>query len=667
GTGFRNDSSLTTNGEQLDADACAPFPIVSVLKTLVGTPEYDGLGGAIIDYDVTVTNTGAGATTYDLTDELRFGVGATILDAAVTNTTPGGIVTNPDWDGVIDTAVVTAQPIAAAGSHVYRIRLTADIDASMATSTSSDCTLDQDETRTGWLNQAGLTVNGVDSSASDCAPFPILHVTKSVVDGPMGQGDGTLRITYAVTVSNTGTAQGSYDLDDDLRFGSGVSVVAAAVVNTAPGTIVTDPTFDGQTHARVVTSQPIDAGTEHVYQVTVTAVTDPTAATSVSSDCTLDDGATGTGLRNEAAMTESGVPVTVSACAPFAILTIAKTVAGEPVSDTLGNVSVAYDVTVTNAGAVDAVYDLDDALRFGADVTVQTATVSNSLPGTIATNGVWDGSTDTIVVADQPITAASSHVYRVTVTALVGIGATDTDAACDLGQGEIGTGLRNVATLGDNGTATDAAACAAFALPDPIMRVVKVVTQAPIADAQRRYTVRYSITVTNDGRATTYDLSDQLRYGAGVEVTAASVLSLDPTGIDTRPDWDGTSQQLVATDVAIGIAETHVFQVTVTVAIHGGDRTESSSDCDLGSGESGTGLLNTATLVVEGGTVTTTDDACVAISELPATDTLSLLDPSQGGQDMLPTLGLLLAALLGGVAYWFGWRPRRREFGVDPS
>ena len=115
------------------------------------------------------------------------------------------------------------------------------------------------------------------------------------------------------------------------------------------------------------------------------------------------------------------------------------------------------------------------------------------------------------------------------------------------------------------------------------MRVEKAVTQPPTANAQRIYTVGYSITVTNDGRATTYDLSDQLRYGAGVEVRSTSVRSTDPTGIPTEADWDGSDHQLVAAGVAIGVGEVHVYQVTVTLAIHGGDRTESSSDCDLQS------------------------------------------------------------------------------------
>ena len=114
----------------------------------------------------------------------------------------------------------------------------------------------------------------------------------------------------------------------------------------------------------------------------------------------------------------------------------------------------------------------------------------------------------------------------------------------------------------------------------------------------------------------------------------------------------------------IAVAEVHIYEVTVTVAIIGGERTASSSDCDLGPGESGTGLRNDATLVVEDGVVTTTDDACVAITDLPATDTLALLAANAGSEDLMPPLALLLAALLGAMAYWFGWRPRRREIGA---
>ena len=518
GTGFRNDSSLVTNGETLDADACAPFAIVSIVKTLVGTPAYDGVGGATIEYDLTVTNSGAGATSYDLTDELQFGVGATVISATIANTTPGTITTDPAWDGLVNLTVVTVEPIAATTTHVYRVTVTATIDSSTATTTSSDCTLDQGETGTGWLNAAGLTVSGVDSGSSDCAPFPILHVTKTVADGPTGLGDGTQSITYTVSVSNTGTADGTYDLDDTLRFGSGVTVVSSTVSNTTPGTISTSNTWDGLTDTRVVTGQVIQPATDHVYSVTAIVSTDPATSTTASSDCTLDQGETGTGLRNDAAMTESGVPVTADACAPFAILTITKTVVGEPVSDTLGNVVVEYDVTVINSGAANGAYDLTDMLRFGADVTVLAATVANTSPGSITTNVNWDGISDTTVVTGEPIAAGTTHVYRVSVTALVGIHASATDSDCTLDPGETGTGLSNTATLGDNGIGTDAAACGVFTLPDPILRIDKTVTQPPTADAQRLYTVRYSITVSNDGRATTYDLSDQLRYGAGVEI-----------------------------------------------------------------------------------------------------------------------------------------------------
>ena len=202
-------------------------------------------------------------------------------------------------------------------------------------------------------------MNGVDTGSTDCAPFPILHVTKTVTEGPTAQGDGTLRIDYAVTVSNTGTANGAYDLDDALRFGAGVTVVTSAVANTTPGSIATNPGWNGLTDTRVVTGVVIEPATEHVYSVTAVVTTDPATSTTTSSDCTMDPGETGTGLRNEAAMTESGVPVSVDACAPFPILTITKTIVGTPTSDSLGNVAVAYDLTVTNSGAAAGVYDLE--------------------------------------------------------------------------------------------------------------------------------------------------------------------------------------------------------------------------------------------------------------------------------------------------------------------
>ncbi|ALE93047.1 hypothetical protein AOC05_13220 [Arthrobacter alpinus] len=42
--------------------------------------------------------------------------------------------------------------------------------------------------------------------------------------------DGTWGITYTVTVKNTGTVGGVYDLDDTLRFGAGFGVGVGAAI-----------------------------------------------------------------------------------------------------------------------------------------------------------------------------------------------------------------------------------------------------------------------------------------------------------------------------------------------------------------------------------------------------------------------------------------------------
>ena len=49
-------------------------------KTLVGDPVENGDGTWTIDYDLTVANAGAADARYDLSDTIRFGAGATVVD-----------------------------------------------------------------------------------------------------------------------------------------------------------------------------------------------------------------------------------------------------------------------------------------------------------------------------------------------------------------------------------------------------------------------------------------------------------------------------------------------------------------------------------------------------------------------------------------------------------
>ena len=488
GTGLRNAATLTVNGESAPAVACAPFPILTLSKTVVGVPVENGDGTWTIDYDVTLDNAGAADARYDLTDTLRLGTGVTVVSAGITTSSVGAGSPSATWDGTTDTTVVTGVTLAAASSHVYRVTATASIDEQAASAASSDCTLTGTETGTGFRNETEVTwddrrdtssgplapiggpVGGPEADADACAPFPLISLAKALAGTPVENGDGTTTVSYDITVTNTGAGAGTYDLTDTLRFGTGVAIVAAsaAVANTTPGSITTSATWDGVTDTTVVTDEPIAGSAAHVYRVTVTVTTDPATATTASSDCTLDTGETGTGFRNDSSLVTNGETLDADACAPFPALVITKSLVSA-VLGTDGRYDLTYDLTVTNNGSGAASYGLSDELRFGTGVTIATGaeapTVANTTPGSVVTNPAWDGVLDTAVVSNEAIAGDTSHVYRVAATVTV-----DTDTAttassdCTLDTGETGTGFRNDTTLTTNGVSSDATDCAPFAI-----------------------------------------------------------------------------------------------------------------------------------------------------------------------------------------------------------
>lgn len=262
-----------------------------------------------------------------------------------------------------------------------------------------------------------LTVpNGFDPPNISCTytntPRAAVTVDKTVVGTPVANGDGTYTVTYDINVDNSGGA-GAYDLDDALRFGGGITVDGATVANTSPGSITTDPAWDGLAATRVVTGQAIAAGAGHRYRVTVLA-TLATTITTEAGDCTLSTTETGTGFLNTATVTHDQTEVTDTACGEPGIVTVAKELVGSPVHEADGSWTVRYRLTASNVGGASS-YDLDDTLQYGSGMVIRDATVTNAKPGTIDTNPGWDGVADTSVVSAQAIGADATHSYEVTV------------------------------------------------------------------------------------------------------------------------------------------------------------------------------------------------------------------------------------------------------------
>ncbi|MBM7829504.1 type II secretory pathway pseudopilin PulG [Agromyces cerinus] len=160
----------------------------------------------------------------------------------------------------------------------------------------------------------------------------------------------------------------------------------------------------------------------------------------------------------------------------------------------------------------------------------------------------------------------------------------------------------------------------------------KVVQDDSVVDhGDGTWSIQYLLTATSSSQIEElYDLSDELQFGGNITVLTSDVVSLD--GVTVNDGWNGLDDLVVATDVAIPALGTHEYLVTVTVRV-GSSITASQADCTLGSGDSGTGLLNTAELTSWSGT----DDAeaCAPVKVPPAPP--------------MPVTGVTLGALWAGL------------------
>lgn len=449
---------------------------LAINKTVTGTT-YQGQGNWLVDYEIGVTNLAAAPSEYSLTDEFQFGDGYTVVGAPVaTSIAPTGVATNAAFDGSSDQLIAPAAagdplvPIAASATHTYTVAVTVNAPGTSSIE-AGDCTLGAGETGTGFRNEASATGAAEDTvSDVDCASpgRPVVTQTKEVIGLPsQDAATGNWFINYRITETATGDGATSYTLNDALTYGAGITV-NSAVASAEPASGAPDPsqTWNGTSDTTMVTDAPIFGGDIHSYVVAVRAtVPTGTATTPSAANCELAAGEAGTGFLNTATVSQPGTEdETDTACGEPAAVSITKAVVGIPTVNADGTITVNYDITVTNAGPGNAEYDLDDTLRFGAGITVKSATAANTGPGGISTNTGWNG-TSTSLIAENIVSEGSSdgtpvsHVYRVTVIANVPPSLAAAESDCTTDASESGTGLLNTATLTSDRGNGAASAC----------------------------------------------------------------------------------------------------------------------------------------------------------------------------------------------------------------
>lgn len=492
--GFANTAELEHNGEEQNAAACVPPPLIEIDKSLSGAVvPVDGQDGVYdATYELTVTNSGPGTGVYDLDDQLAPGEGVTVVGIQdVSSDVTDGVAINDGFNGVDDVRIVTEQAIGGADGapvvHTYTVvvRYAAELSG-IELPTGDSCTSDGGEALPGTLNNtATVGWNGLDDADAECIVPGKPTLDKAIVSAtPIG--DGQWEVIYDLTVGNTGNEATTYDLDDELLFAPQISVDSITV--DGPADIALNDGFDGDADQRIATDINIiglddDGYAPHVYQVTVIANVPLTFDDADTADdgtgspaCTAPAGGNFAeqGLNNAATLTdENGGTIVDTDCAPVPSTKITKTMDGDPVAGEDGRWTVNYTITVLNDGAAAGPYTLTDQLRYGTGITVIDATVTEA-PEDVIPAATWTGlgeagAVENVVASDVSLAAGGTHTYRVTVETHLDTDAADATAiTCpEPGSGDRG-GFSNIAGVNHNGLTADAAACAVPEWPEDV-------------------------------------------------------------------------------------------------------------------------------------------------------------------------------------------------------
>lgn len=662
--GLANSASVTHNGIVAEDEDCAGLPWLLLDKEIAEGPVANGDGTWTLSYDLTVTNAGSASGDYDLDDRLRYGDGIEIVSAAVVSS-PDGVDTLASWTGTgaagaEQNDIVRGQTLAAGEVHVYRVEVVVTFDGAVLEGSAPaglTCPEPGSEQNGALANTAGLSHNGEDRSDDACATLPLIDIVKEVAGAvvPVAGQDGVYDVSYRIRVTNSGQAEGQYDLDDRLAPGEGVTVEEIVDVTSDVEGAQIDETFDGLDQPRLVTGQEIAAGATHLYTVVVrysAALTDVELGSTDA--CTGPDGTVAGALHNVAQVSWNGIEGDDDACVRPGQPTLDKElVSAEPIGQ--GAWRVVYELTVGNVGGEATTYDLDDTFRFLDAAEVTGVSVAGPEGVTLETG--FDGAAQTRIASDVALAGLDDegyapHVYTVAVTVSVPlwidpttIGADGTGStACTLPPGSNGLaqGLNNVATLTDpSGGTQEDTACAEL----PSISIAKSLVGAPKEVRDGVWSIAYEIDVMNDGAAAgEYTLTDRLRYGTGITVLDVDVAGPDAVTLNdgfTGRESDGADATRVA-DGSLGAGETHTFTVTVTAEVAENGLDTTTVTCPSGDGADRGGFANTAAVTHNG--LSAEDTAC-GVPDIPPGG----LVETGSTVAMLPIAVGILSLLAGGL------------------
>lgn len=209
GNGLRNPGTLTSDNEPSTDSDCMeiPPPATAVVTTATGaTEDIDGTWN--VGYTVVVSSNSNAATSYDLTDTLRFGMGLNVIEASWTLQ---GSDESGSWEspGTAKTDVLAAGRILdPRSSDVYVVNVKVAPEAGAVGSVQATCEDGEKPHDRGFLNEAMLKHNGSTTESRACTTpannprgYSMVQTSYPANGETVWPGED---ITYTITVKNTG-------------------------------------------------------------------------------------------------------------------------------------------------------------------------------------------------------------------------------------------------------------------------------------------------------------------------------------------------------------------------------------------------------------------------------------------------------------------------------
>ncbi|WMT92879.1 DUF6923 family protein [Pelagibacterium sp. H642] len=504
--------NAATDNCAANPDACVttptPGPITPSKDLTAESGAIDGVAepGETLTYTVTLSNGGAGATLYELVDNIDDNTSYVAGSASV-----DGVATEPSgadpliWDAIL-------VPAGGAIDVVYEVTVADPIPdgvTAIRNAATDDCATYPDACVTTPTPGAAV-------------PSKALTDESGLVDDVAEPGE---TLTYTVTLTNASGSAALYDLVDNIDDNTSYVAGSAQVGGVAREPVGTDPlNWDdivvpaGGTVAvvyQVIVADPIPDGVTEIHN----AATDDCAT---YPDACVTTPTPGAAVPSKALTGEDGLVADVA----------------EP-GETL-----TYTVTLTNASGTAALYDLVDNIDDNTAYVAGSARVDGVAREPVGTDPLnWD---DLVVPAGGTVEV----VYQVVVADPIPDGVSE---------------IRNAAT--DDCSVYPDACVTTPALGSAVPSKALTAESGIVTEvAEPGETLTYTVTLTNSGSAAAlYDLVDDIDANTSYVAGSASV-----DGVAREPDVAGDPLEWADILVPAGGTAEIVYQVTVVDPIPAG-------------------------------------------------------------------------------------------------